>query len=121
MPSRLLSTTPVIPSHNVELSLEFYQRHLGFSDPFTWGEPANYGGVSREGFELHFYLTPDLHLSHNYTVRLEVDEVDLVYVACEAAGIVHPNGTLENKPWGHREFTVLDPSGVCLYIYQVAG
>ena len=121
MPSKLLSTIPVIPSLNVEQSLEFYQRHLGFSAPFTWGQPADYGGVSYEGIMLHFFLYPNRSFAENYTLRLEVDEVDLLYVACQAAGIVHPNGKLENKPWGHREFSVLDPSGVCLRLFQAVG
>lgn len=118
MPSKLLQTVPVIPSQNVEQSLEFYQRYLGFSKPFSWGAPADYGGVSREGLELHFYLERGRTFAENYSLRLQVDEVDLVYVACAAAGIVHPNGQLENKPWGQREFSVLDPSGVCLRIFQ---
>ncbi|MCS7068670.1 MAG: hypothetical protein NZN28_08600 [Meiothermus sp.] len=67
---------------------------------------------------MHFYHEPSPQIGQNYALRLEVDEVDLLYVGCEAAGIVHPNGKLENKPWSTREFTVLDPSGVALRVYQ---
>lgn len=119
MKTKVSAIIPVIPSHDVQASLLFYQTHLGFQDPFTWGEnPVEYGGVSRDGLRLHFYLEPNPEISRNYAFRLEVDEVDLLYVACEAAGIVHPNGRLENKPWGTREFTILDPSGVAIRVYQ---
>lgn len=110
---------PVVPSRDVQESQRFYQTHLGFQDPFTWGEnPVEYGGLSQDGLRLHFYLEPNAKVSQNYAIRLEVDEVDLLYVACEAAGIVHPDGKLENKPWATREFSILDPSGVAIRVYQ---
>jgi uncharacterized glyoxalase superfamily protein PhnB len=119
MKTKVSAIIPVIPSHDVQESLRFYQTHLGFQDPFTWGEnPVEYGGVSRDGLRLHFYLEPNPEIGRNYAFGLEVDEIDLLYVACEAAGIVHPNGRLENKPWATREFTILDSSGVAIRVYQ---
>ena len=35
-----------------------------------------------------------------------------------AAGIVHPNGALADKPWGTREFAILDPDGNLLTFSQ---
>lgn len=119
MKTKVAAIIPVIPSRDVQESLRLYQTHLGFQDPFTWGQnPVEYGGVSRDGLRLHFYLEPNPEISRNYAFRLEVDEVDLLYVACEAAGIVHPNGRLENKPWATREFSLLDPFGVAIRVYQ---
>ncbi|GEM84166.1 VOC family protein [Meiothermus hypogaeus] len=118
MQVKTLAIIPVVPSRDIEESLRFYQTHLGFEDPFSWGQPVEYGGLSRDGLRLHFYLEPNPEVGQNYAFRLEVDEVDLLYVCCEAAGIVHPNGKLENKPWATREFTVLDPSGVAIRVYQ---
>lgn len=118
MQVKTLAIIPVVPSQDIEESMRFYQTHLGFEDPFTWGQPVEYGGLSRDGQRLHFYLEPNPEVGQNYAFRLEVDEVDLLYVRCEAAGIVHPHGKLENKPWATREFTVLDPSGVAIRIYQ---
>jgi uncharacterized glyoxalase superfamily protein PhnB len=110
---------PVVPSRDVAESLRFYQAYLGFGEPFSHGEnPVEYGGLSRDGLRLHFYHEPSSQIGQNYAFRLQVDEADLWYVGCEAAGIVHPNGKLEDKPWGTREFTVLDPSGVAIRIYQ---
>ncbi|MCX7600766.1 MAG: bleomycin resistance protein [Meiothermus sp.] len=91
----------------------------GLPRPLYLGEnPIEYGRLSRDGLRLHFYHEPSPQIGQNYALRLEVDEEDLLYVGCEAAGIVHPNGKLENKPWSTREFTVLDPSGVALRVYQ---
>jgi hypothetical protein len=27
---------------------------------------------------------------------------------------VHPNGPLQTKPWGTKEFAAIDPNGVCV-------
>jgi hypothetical protein len=27
---------------------------------------------------------------------------------------VHPNGSLQTKPWGTKEFGAIDPNGVCV-------
>jgi hypothetical protein len=27
---------------------------------------------------------------------------------------VHPNGALQAKPWGTKEFAAIDPNGVCV-------
>jgi hypothetical protein len=39
-----------------------------------------------------------------------------------AAGCTHPNGALGTQPWGTREFSIIDPSGVCIaFVEQGAG
>ncbi len=36
----------------------------------------------------------------------------------QAQGVIHPNGPLDTKPWGTKEFGVLDPTGVCITFYE---
>ena len=31
---------------------------------------------------------------------------------------IHPNGKLETKPWGFKEFAVLDPGGLCIHFAE---
>jgi len=31
---------------------------------------------------------------------------------------VHPNGELGERPWGTREFSIVDPSGVCIALVE---
>jgi hypothetical protein len=31
---------------------------------------------------------------------------------------VHPNGALQTKPWGTKEFGAIDPNGVCVTFQQ---
>ena len=37
--------------------------------------------------------------------------IDALYEEMTAAGVVHPNGSLQEQPWGMREFAVLDGDG----------
>ncbi|MDJ0679472.1 MAG: hypothetical protein QNJ18_06365 [Xenococcaceae cyanobacterium MO_167.B52] len=34
--------------------------------------------------------------------------------------IIDPNGKLETKPWGMKEFAILDPAGVCITFCESA-
>jgi hypothetical protein len=50
--------------------------------------------------------------------RVQVAGIDALYSLCTVAGIVHPNAALAAKPWGTREFAILDPDGNLLTFHQ---
>ena len=46
-------------------------------------------------------------------VRLAVSGIEAMYVEFQKrGGKVHPNGPLQTKPWGPKEFGAIDPNGV---------
>jgi len=48
-------------------------------------------------------------------VRIAVNGIDAFYAEYQQrGGKVHPNGALQTKPWGSREFAAIDPNGVCV-------
>jgi uncharacterized glyoxalase superfamily protein PhnB len=48
-------------------------------------------------------------------VRLAVKGIELMYAEYrERGGTIHPNGALQTKPWGTKEFAAIDPNGVCV-------
>jgi uncharacterized glyoxalase superfamily protein PhnB len=48
-------------------------------------------------------------------VRLGVKGIEAMYAEYQKrGGIVHPNGSLQTKPWGTKEFAAIDPNGVCV-------
>ncbi len=52
-------------------------------------------------------------------VRFIVSDIDATYAGYQQrGGKVHPNGGLSTKPWGTREFSAIDPNGVCLTFQQ---
>jgi uncharacterized glyoxalase superfamily protein PhnB len=112
--AHLLNVIPLIPARDVEEAIAFYRDRIGFEFVFRDAEPASYAGIRRDAVTLHLYMSEDRYLAENASLRIAVDDVDALYAQCQAAGCVHPNGALERKPWGSREFSVLDPSGVCI-------
>jgi uncharacterized glyoxalase superfamily protein PhnB len=118
MSAHLLNVIPLLPARDVEEAIAFYRDRIGFELVFRDAEPARYAGIRRDAVTLHLYFNEDRYLAENTGLRIAVDDVDGLYAQCQAAGCVHPNGTLEMKPWGSREFSVLDPSGVCIAFLQ---
>jgi uncharacterized glyoxalase superfamily protein PhnB len=48
-------------------------------------------------------------------VRLAVKGIEAMYAEFQKrGGKVHPNGPLQTKPWGTKEFGTIDPNGVCV-------
>jgi uncharacterized glyoxalase superfamily protein PhnB len=48
-------------------------------------------------------------------VRITVEGIETLYTEYQKrGGKVHPNGSLQTKPWGTREFGAIDPNGVCV-------
>jgi uncharacterized glyoxalase superfamily protein PhnB len=123
MPSatRFLSVSPLIPARDVEEGIAFYQRALGFELFYRDAEPAQFAIVGTEGAKLHLFVSQDKHLADWTSLRIEVDGIDALYARCGEAGCVHPNGPLEVRPWGTREFSVVDPSGVCIAFVEQQG
>jgi hypothetical protein len=68
--------------------------------------------VPRDGVELHSFFCAERALIEGSGRRVRVEEIEAIYARCVACAVVHPNGALEPKPWGAREFTLLEPDGI---------
>ena len=106
MGSKLLLGIPVLPSLDIGRTLVFYESKLGFKRHI---ESDDYAGVERDGVQIHFWLCRDAEIPANSSCRINVSGVDALHAACAAEGIVHEKGGLAPKPWGFREFSVVDP------------
>ena len=121
MNSEILKAIPVLPSSDVRAGADFYTQKLGFSESFSHGEPVSYAGVSRDGAMIHLCLTDDAKAVAAQTMlRFHVQNVEALYDEMKGSGALHPNGALQEKPWGTREFTVLDLDGVCVTFFESA-
>jgi uncharacterized glyoxalase superfamily protein PhnB len=114
MSTRFLSVSPLIPARDVEEGIAFYARALGFKLLYRDAEPAQFAIVGKEGARLHLFASQDKHLADWTSLRIEVEGIEALYTRCGEAGCVHPNGLLGSRPWGTREFSLVDPSGVCI-------
>lgn len=114
MISQLKSAIPKLASLDIQRSLAFYER-LGFTRS---GSYPNYGIVKRDDIRLHFWLCSDERIPKETGCRIEVEGIDELFKEFSAYGVIHPNGRLEDKPWGVREFSILDADGNLLTFQQ---
>ncbi|MBX3460988.1 MAG: VOC family protein [Planctomycetes bacterium] len=122
MAANLEKGIPVLPADDVEATAAFYRDKLGFTEAFRDATPASYVGMRRDEVEVHFAgVTGGIArtIGEQTMCRFVVDDVDQLYAEYKQHDVIHPNGHLQNKPWGTREFGVIDPTGVCLTFYKV--
>ena len=65
----------------------------------------------KDNLELHFFDHKDLNIEENYgQVYIRVNDIELFYQSLLDNNIpIHPHGSLQTKPWGQKEFALLDP------------
>jgi len=103
---QLTRAIPVLPAREIGAASGFYRDVLGFAVAFEMGD---YSGVTRGPIELH--LDASAPPAGSVSARIDVVGVDALYAAIEPSGAVKPDERLETKPWGLRQFSVLDPAG----------
>ena len=115
------AAVPVLPAADTAASLAWWVGVCGFTESFRDGTPPRYAGVQRDGAEVHLAEMDDKVLARTVgdqtMVRFAVEGVDVLYAEYrERGGVVHPNGGLQTKPWGTKEFASIDPNGVLRHV-----
>jgi catechol 2,3-dioxygenase-like lactoylglutathione lyase family enzyme len=113
---------PTLPCRSVGATTEFYRR-LGFeggAHEFN----AEYAILRRGAIELHFFTHRELvPAASSAGCYIRVLDVENIYRACSLnelpkSGIPRME-RLEDKPWGLREFSIVDPDGNLLRVGQI--
>ena len=105
----LLRGIPVLASLDIERTVNFYKTKLGFNRMGYLDE--NYAVIARDNFVVHFWKCNDKIHPENTSCYVDVEDIDALYKELASFNIIHPNGKLEDKPYGMREFSVLDEDG----------
>jgi catechol 2,3-dioxygenase-like lactoylglutathione lyase family enzyme len=114
--TEFLFSVPVIPARDVAATADWYSDVLGYS--VVHAEPE-YGIVERGGSGIHFWGPSGIEpRDSNTMLRVRVEGIDALYADCEQRGVVHPNAALEAKPWGAREFAVVDCDGNLVTFFE---
>ncbi len=113
----LVAAEPQIFVSDIVASCDFYTKKLGFSVAFTYGEPAFYGQVLRDGARLNLrcvdrpVLDPKLRDSEQLlSASITLDDAKPLFLEYQAADVPFAQ-TLKTEPWGARTFIVRDPDG----------
>ncbi|HPF13977.1 MAG: VOC family protein [Planctomycetes bacterium] len=112
---------PILPVLDIEAAIQFYTERLGFRLAFRDPSgPDNYVGVRRDGVELHFQYQREVDMPPrgSIMIRFLVDDPDALFAEYQSSGEFDKPTSVEDKPWGTREFALMDPNGHGLTFYR---
>ena len=115
MAARLTDAVPLLAVADIDRGVAFYREHLDFECVYADDDTAV---LARDDVTLHLWRCADRVIAENTACRMQVEDIDEWYAHCRLQGVVHPNGPLALKPWGLREFTVLDPQGGAITFFE---
>ncbi len=106
----LTDINPKLPMRDKSVTKEFYVDKMGFQQLGS----ADYDGylmVEKDAIQIHFFEFKELDPKENYgQVYIRTDDIDALYEYFKNNQLsIHPNGSLQTKPWGQKEFSILDP------------
>lgn len=106
----LTDINPKLPMRDKAITRDYYIDKLGFEQLGS----ADYDGylmLEKDQIEIHFFEFKALDPKENYgQVYIRTNDIDALYQSLVDNNIsIHPNGKLQIKPWGQKEFALLDP------------
>lgn len=95
---------------NKSVTADYYIHQLGFSMVGS-GDFEGYLMIKKDNIEIHFFEHKALLPEENHgQVYIRCKNIDGVHQALLDKKVnIHPNGNLGTRPWGQREFSLLDP------------
>jgi hypothetical protein len=113
----LTSIIPKLPMRDKSATKSYYLNQLGFTELSDYGD---YLLIAKDDIEIHFFEFKDLDPKDNYgQVYIRLNDIDHFYQSLVDNNTpIHPNGPLQTKPWGQREFSLLDPDNNLLTFGQ---
>ena len=124
---QVLAVRVVRHTRRFDKMLQFYRDILEMRSLSSWKRPDSVGALLSPGKAAGQMIVEILDDKHrparrsppkNVDLSLEVRDVDAWHDRLQKQGI-EVVVTLEDKPWGHRAFSVEDPDGMRVTIYEV--
>ena len=115
----LTDINPKLPMRDKTTTKDFYLNKLGFQE-FGSADYDGYLMVEKDSIQIHFFEFKELDPKENYgQVYIRTDDIDNFYQSMLAKKAnIHPAGYLQVKPWGQKEFAMLDPDNNLLTFGQ---
>lgn len=115
----LTDINPKLPMRDKATTKDFYVNKLGFKDIGS----ADFDGyliIQKDNIQIHFFEFKGLDPKENYgQVYIRTDSIENLYKSMlESNQSIHPAGNLQTKPWGQKEFAMLDPDNNLLTFGQ---
>lgn len=115
----LTEINPKLPMREKTTIKGFYIDKLDFQE-FGNADYDGYLMLQKDNIQIHFFEFKTLDPKENYgQVYIRTGNIDELYQSLLDKEInIHPNGKLEIKPWGQKEFSLLDPDNNLLTFGQ---
>ena len=115
----LTNIHPKLPMRNKSITKDFYINKLGFKN-IGRSDFQGYLMIQKDNIEIHFFEFKDLNPKENYgQVYIRTNNINELYQQfINQKTEIHPNGSLDIKPWGQKEFSLLDPDNNLLTFGQ---
>lgn len=110
---------PKLPMRDKAATKDFYIHKLGFQ-MFGRADYDGYLMVEKDDIQIHFFEFKDLDPATNYgQAYIRTDAIEKLYkLALDEKLNIPKAGHLQSKPWGQKEFSLLDPDNNLLTFGQ---
>jgi catechol 2,3-dioxygenase-like lactoylglutathione lyase family enzyme len=113
----LTAIHPKLPMRDKAATRHFYIDALGFRQ--FGGDYNDYLMVEKDGIQIHFFQHTELNPAENYgQVYIRTNNIDEWYRFVQSKEVKAM--PLQTKPWGQKEFALLDPDNNLLTFGQDA-
>ncbi|UFK97146.1 bleomycin resistance protein [Kaistella faecalis] len=101
---------PKLPMRDKLVTQEYYMNILGFQN-VGMTDYEGYLMLKKDEVEIHFFEFKELDIKENYgQIYLRTNNIEELYDELLKQNVqIHPNAPLQIKPWGQKEFSLLDP------------
>jgi uncharacterized glyoxalase superfamily protein PhnB len=116
----IVCAAPQLFVSDIKRACEFFQKKLGFSIVFSYGDPPYYAQLRRDAARLNLRCVEGAviesmvrHREELLSVSMTVataDEIKLLFLEFQSARVTF-HQTLKKQPWGAKNFIVKDPDG----------
>jgi catechol 2,3-dioxygenase-like lactoylglutathione lyase family enzyme len=109
----------VFEAKDYEAAIRFYGEDLDLPVEHAWDRGADRGSIFRaaDGFIEVVSDSMGLRGPHGIGVAIQTEDVESRYRGVVSSGLVAEREP-EDRPWGTREFFVLDPDGYAVTFFQ---
>ena len=115
----LTDINPKLPMRDKVITRDYYVNKLNFKDIGS-EDFDGYLMVQKDNVQIHFFEFKELEPNENYgQVYIRTNDIASLYQSMLDNKVsIHPNGSLQTKPWGQKEFALLDPDNNLLTFGQ---
>lgn len=110
---------PKLPMRDKAITRAFYIHSLGFQE-FGTADFEGYLMLQKDKIQIHFFEFKALNPKENYgQAYIRTNDIENCFQSFLNNNVtIHPNGHLQTKPWGQKEFAILDPDNNLLTFGQ---